>query len=71
QSELGAPGLPAEFVLSEDSSTADWQLAALSPLGPMDRQQLLTVDNSAQRLDLLVQLLTEAEELIRARIEMG
>ncbi len=71
QSELGAPGLPAEFELSEDASTAVWQLAALSPLGPMDRQQLLTVDNSAQRLDLLAQLLTEAEELIRARIEMG
>ncbi len=71
QSELGAPGLPAEFELSEDPSTAVWQLAALSPLGPMDRQQLLAADNSMQRLDLLAELLTGAEELIRARIEMG
>lgn len=71
QSELGGPSLPAEFEVSEDPCTAVWQIAALSPLGPMDRQQLLTADNSALRLDLLTVLLTEAEELIRARIEMG
>lgn len=71
QSELGAPGLPADFEVSEDPPTAVWQLAALSPLGPMDRQQLLTAANTAQRLGLLTELLTETEELIRARIEMG
>ena len=71
QSELGAPGIPADFEVSEDPSTAVWQLAALSPLGPMDRQQLLRADDSAQRLKLLAELLAEAEELIRARIEMG
>ena len=71
QSELGAPGLPADFEVSEDPPTAVWQLAALSPLGPMDRQQLLTAGNAAQRLDLLAELLAETEELIRARIEMG
>ena len=71
QSELGAPGLPADFEVSEDPSTAVWQLAALSPLGPMDRQQLLTAANTAQRLALLAALLSESEELTRARIEMG
>lgn len=71
QSELGAPGLPADFEVSEDPPTAVWQLAALSPLGPIDRQQLLAAANTAQRLDLLAELLTETEELIRARIEMG
>ena len=71
QSELGAPGVPADFEISDDTSTAIWQLASLSPLGPMDRQRLLTADTAALRLDLLAELLSETEELIRARIEMG
>ena len=71
QSELGAPGLPAGFEVAEDPSTAVWQLAALSPMGPLDRQKLLTANTTSQRLDLLAGLLTDAEELIRARIEMG
>lgn len=71
QSELGAPGLPPEFEVSDDSATAVWQLAATSPLGPMDRQDLLTADNADHRLSLLADLLADAEEVIRARIEMG
>ncbi|WP_419851040.1 LON peptidase substrate-binding domain-containing protein [Candidatus Poriferisocius sp.] len=71
QSELGAPGLPANFEVAEDLSTAVWQIVALSPMGPLDRQRLLTAGNAAQRLDLLAEFLADAEELIRARIEMG
>ena len=71
QSELGAPGPPADFEISEDPSTAVWQLSALSPLGPLDRQQLLTAKNAILRLSLLAELLADAEEVIRARIEMG
>jgi len=71
QSELGAPGPPAEFEISDDPLAAVWQLSALSPLGPLDRQQLLTADNAALRLSLLADLLAGAEEVIRARIEMG
>ena len=71
QSELGAPGPPAAFEVSDDPSTAVWQLASLSPMGPLDRQQLLTAQNAVHRLDLLGNFLTDAEELIRARIEMG
>ncbi len=71
QSELGAPGLPADFEVADDPSTAVWQLAALSPMGPLDRQKLLTANTTAQRLGLLAGFLADAEELIRARIEMG
>ena len=71
QSELGAPGPPADFEISEDPFTAVWQLSALSPLGPLDRQQLLTAENATLRLSLLAELLADAEEVIRARIEMG
>ena len=71
QSELGAPGLPADFEISEDPLTAVWQLSALSPMGPLDRQQLLTAENATLRLSLLAELLVDAEEVIRAQIEMG
>ncbi|MCY4037671.1 MAG: LON peptidase substrate-binding domain-containing protein [bacterium] len=71
QSELGAPGPPAGFEVSDDPSTAIWQLAALSPLGPMDRQQILTAADAAQRLEQLAAFLADAEELTRARIQMG
>ncbi|MCY3578644.1 MAG: LON peptidase substrate-binding domain-containing protein [bacterium] len=71
QSELGAPGPPADFEISEDPSTAIWQLSSLSPMGPLDRQELLATDNAALRLALLAELLSDAEVVIRARIEMG
>lgn len=71
QSELGAPGLPASFEVSDDPAIAIWQLAALSPNGPLDRQRLLTAESPARRLSLLAELLDDAEEVIRARIEMG
>ena len=71
QSELGTPGPPATFEVSEDPETAIWQLAALSPSGPLDRQKLLTAENPARRLSLLDDLLADAEEVLRARIEMG
>lgn len=71
QSELGAPGLPATFEVSDDPAIAIWQLAALSPNGPLDRQRLLAAESPARRLSLLAELLDDAEEVIRARIEMG
>ena len=71
QSELDAPGLPATFEVSDDPATAIWQLAALSPNGPLDRQKLLTAESPARRLSLLAELLADAEKVIRARIEMG
>ncbi len=71
QSELGAPGPPVDFKVSDDPSTAVWQLASLSPMGPLDRQQLLTAEHAAHRLALLGDFLADAEEVIRARIEMG
>jgi len=71
QSELGAPGPPATLDVSDDLSIAVWQLASLSPMGPLDRQRLLTADSAAHRLSLLAKFLADAEEIIRARIEMG
>ena len=71
QSELGAPAPPATLDVSDDPLIAVWQIASLSPMGPLDRQQLLTADNAAHRLSLLAEFLADTEEIIRARIEMG
>ena len=71
QSELGTPGPPAGFEMPDDPATAVWKLAALSPMGPLDRQKLLVAENTAQRVGLLAEILADAEEIIRARIEMG
>ncbi|WP_420638089.1 LON peptidase substrate-binding domain-containing protein [Candidatus Poriferisocius sp.] len=71
QSELGGPGPPIDFELADDPAVAQWQLASMAPAGPWDRQRLLTAETGAQRLELLAELLSDAEELIRARIEMG
>ena len=71
QSELGAPGPPATLDLSDEPLIAVWQLASSSPMGPLDRQRLLTADGAVHRLRLLAEFLADAEEIIRARIEMG
>lgn len=71
QSELGDPGPPATFEVSDDPQTAAWQLSALSPLGPLDQQRLLTAASTSSRLGLLAELLAEVEETLRARIVLG
>ncbi len=71
QAELGDPGPPATYELSEQPNTVLWQLSGLSPLGSLDRQRLLTAGNATERLGLLAGLLTDVEETLRARMELG
>ncbi len=71
RTELGLPGPPVTLEIFEDPRAATWQLSALSPLGPLDRRQLLIADNTTQRLNLLADLLADTEETLRARIQMG
>jgi len=50
-SELGAAAaLPAVIELADDPDTASWQLAALLPLSPIDRQRLVETDDIGVRL---------------------
>src|SRR5699024_6190068 len=48
--ELGDVAADATQELSTDPTLASFEIAALSPVGPMDRQQLLCVPGTTERL---------------------
>jgi uncharacterized protein len=60
--ELGEPAVRPGFVLSANPSQAAWELCAIAPLGPLDRQRLLEAPTHLARLELLA---TQAEELAK------
>jgi Lon protease-like protein len=57
--ELGRPAAPFALELEEDPPTAAWQLAAIAPLGPLDRQRLLVIEDPADRMRTLGELVAE------------
>lgn len=68
QVELGFPAPSAVRTLDEDPSVAAFEAALLSPIGPMDTQNVLEAPSTAARLALLERLLTEAREFLSNRI---
>jgi Lon protease-like protein len=60
--ELGESQARATFTLSTDPSVAAWQLCAVSPLGPFDRQRLLEADSHEERLTMLAE---ESEAMVQ------
>lgn len=71
KAELGEPAASSRFDLSDDPDTAAWQLAALAPLGPVDRQRLLEADDPRERVRLLVGLASDAGDLLAYRLSGG
>ena len=72
RAELGeATGDGVAVELSPDPEVATWQAAALAPLGPLDAQRLLETDGAADRLDLLLALLTEEADVLAQRLAGG
>ncbi len=69
--ELDEPTAPFNIGLADERAAAAWQLAALSPLGPLDRQLLLAIDEPAARLGRLCELVLEACEVLTQRLEKG
>lgn len=67
-SELGDDAAHATQELSPDPSLASYQIAALSPIGPLDRQALLSIPGSAERLARLAALLAEEETFLNVRL---
>jgi uncharacterized protein len=56
-SELGGdPALPGGVSFGKTPDEIAWRLCALAPLGPLDRQRLLELDDPAARLGLLAEL---------------
>ena len=64
------PSAPATIEFVDDVSVGTYQVAAVSPLGPLDRQRVLAASGAAARLDLLASLLADEEAFIRAQLAM-
>lgn len=52
------PEIP-KLMLAEDPEVAAWQLIDISPIGPLDRQQLLELPAADERMRLLEELLDQ------------
>lgn len=70
QAELGIPGASPATTIDTDPTLASYQVAALSPMGPFDRQRLLGAGDAGERLSLLVSMLAEAEADLRAQQQL-
>jgi Lon protease-like protein len=68
QAELAEPGPPVDVEVSPDPALASHQVSVLAPLGPLDRQRLLTAASPSERLATAAQLIDDAVELLEARL---
>ena len=62
---------PGPVDLGRDLALAAYRAAALAPLGPLDRFGVLGTPTAGERLVVAHRLVTDATELLRARIELG
>lgn len=65
--ELDEALVAADFEFDDDAQVAGWQLAAVSPLGPVDHQRLLETDGPG-RLGLVTELAVDASRLLAFRL---
>ena len=71
-SEVGeAVPSAAEVELASDVTTASYQLAALVPVGPLDRLALLAAQTVSARLELAASLLADVEAVLASRLDGG
>ena len=66
--ELGEAAPPATIALADDPKVAGWQLIAVAPLGPFDKQKLLEVDDHAERVRLLAAMAEEEQAVLAYRL---
>lgn len=67
-SRLGAPVDDVEVVFADDPVQASFEAAAASPIGPLDAQALLEVDDAVARLEMLAAHLRDEIEVLRFRL---
>jgi uncharacterized protein len=68
--DLAVDGPMTAGVSGDDPETSVWQLCTSAPLGPMDRQRLLEIDDSTERVSVLTELsLQVIEDLHRLLAE--
>jgi Lon protease-like protein len=71
QSELEQPNAPSTVEIDDDPERATYQLAAVAPIGPVDRQRLLEESAWDRRLELLNTLSRDAAETFALRLSSG
>jgi Lon protease-like protein len=64
--EESAPEITVE--LDADPAIASWQAVAVTPIGALDTQRLLEMDDADRRIAATVDALAAAEELLQLRI---
>lgn len=69
--ELGDPAPPVDTDIDADPTLASYQVATLSPLGPFDRQRILSTPTTGERIDRLRALLSDELEVLEARQRLG
>jgi len=70
--ELGEPVASAAGIeLADDVVVASYQLAALAPVGPLDRLALLAAPSVGERLERVATLLADAEAVLATRLAGG
>ena len=57
--------------VGRDVSQASYRAAALAPLGPLDRYEVLRTPGAGQRLAVAHRVVADAVEFLKARIELG
>ena len=61
----------AAIEVAEDVTVASYQLAALTPVGPLDRLALLAAPSVAARLERVAALLADVEAVLASRLDGG
>ena len=69
--ELDEAPAPSTVAIDADPTVAAWQLAALAPVGPVDHQRTLEVDDPVERLRLVAELAADASTLLAYRLSGG
>jgi Lon protease-like protein len=67
RAELGEPSPLVDVRLDDDPGRASFEAAAVAPLGPLDAQRLLELDDADGRLQALTHLLSEEAEFLELR----
>lgn len=63
-SKYGAPQWPADLALSAEPTQAAWQLAGISPIGPLDQLRLLRATTMHELLRLIIELTAATAEIL-------
>jgi uncharacterized protein len=70
--ELGETSVPVDAArLADDPLRASFEAAAVAPIGPLDSQRLLELDDPGERFDALEALLVDAAEVLELRLAGG